>query len=147
MVKTMKYETYISELRHYTYRDFRELYGQVKYALEVSGAIAEFDNDKHTIEAIHDLIKIAFYNAQGLLVDIHTKDDEYGTLFHTGVCRSYKEAAFKFIHYMEINMRCTLDFIIYDGEINSIGFRGFNPDCFITCSEQREIDETSDLPF
>lgn len=137
----MRYETYISNIKEYSYRYFRELYGHIKYDLGAYGAIAEMEGDKHTVEAYHDLIEQAFNICRSYLGDIHLEDDEYGTYAYTGYCRTYREAADRFIADMERIMHCKIDFVTYDGEINSVVFRGFNPDDFCTYSDWRRQEE------
>lgn len=135
----MRYENFISEIKNYSYREFRELYQQVKYGLQVYGAIAEQHEEARSVKVYKDLIRLAYESCKGYLYDIHTEDDEYGTLAYTDYCRSYRQAASRFLEEMERVMKCTVDFIIYDGEINSVAFRRFEPDSY----EIRFKDELS----
>jgi hypothetical protein len=126
----MRYENFISEIKNYSYREFRELYQQVKYGLQVYGSVAEDSGDARSVKVYHDLIRMAYEFCKGYLNDIRQEDDEYGTLAYTGYCRSYRQAASRFLEAMERVMDCRIDFIIYDGEINSVSFHRFDADSY-----------------
>lgn len=132
----MKYENIISNVKEFSYCLFREFYGHVKYGLQMNGAMAEDEGDLHSVEVYRELNERAYEHGRYYLSYVHLEDDEYGTLAYTGYSRTYRDACVGFLESMERLMQCQIDFVIYDGEINCVTFRGFDPDGYITFSER-----------
>lgn len=135
----MLYTKLISQYKEFGYPEFRKMYGEMQYSLSVYGMEFEDSEVRHNIEVCKDLKVILFEMAKSVLSDLHMEDDEYGTLAYTGYPRTYSQCAYRLLEEFERFARCEVVAVIYDGEINSVWFRHFQPDLFVTKTEFEEV--------
>lgn len=140
----MRYVQLISKIEHFTYRDFHELYSNVKYDLEILAQLAE---DRGESSEFHfELIRRLYSVASGLLSQLHEEDDEYGTNVYCGAPVNYEDCAYQLIGYVYQFWHAEIDAVLYDGKVNSVRLIGL--DVKSLEQHQRELENVDeDLPF